>query len=302
MVSLERKINYLNRIGESPKLSAVNQLLNGLSIAQPSENDLSETDEIYFGIISAIQANNKSEFEKYYSKKSKSNPSKDSPAPFVNDDFLIFSIILGVSKFSIDKVWIKNIVSIRSKNSITTTLENLLVENYYSTSNIHEIVFMYFQQINQSLITNDFLNTTFNRINENTALFDSKSDFQILCAIHAYNSILQLKEAPSGSEQQLLKLFDESFVKKMKVLSWLLQLGFLFGLCYGMLQLPLYSPEVIKKIEDYGYIFNLIGALGITLLGNQLNIIKIKTHELTMRLFGYPKGLIKINKDRNHGI
>ncbi len=293
MVPLEDKINYLNRIIENPKLSAFNHLLIGKAISMPFGSDLSEADEIYFGIISAIQSNDKTAFEKHFNKKSKSHPSKESPAPFVNDDFLIFSIILGVSKFNLDRAWIKNIVSIRSKNSITTTLENLLAENYYSTSNLPEIVFMFLQNINSSLITNDFLNSTFKRINENTVLLDSKSDFQILCAIHAYNSIILLKEAPEGSEIRLLKYFDSRFSKRMKVLSWVIQLLILAGIIYGLLKLPKYSPETVDLIDDYGFAFTILGALGFTFFGNQLGFIRRKTHELTMRLFGYPKGLIK---------
>ena len=269
----------------------------GKAISQLSGNDLSETDEIYFGIISAIQSNDKIAFEKHFDKKSKSNPSKESPAPFVNDDFLVFSIIVGVSKFKLDKSWIKYIVSIRSKNPITTTLDNLLAENYYSTSNLPEIVLMFLQKINSSLITNDFLNTTFKRINEDTALLDSKNDFQILCAIHAYNSIILLKEAPEGSEIQLLKSFDSRFVKRMKILSWVLLTGIFIGLIYGLLNLPIYSPKAIQIIEQYSYIFTILGALGFTFLGNQIGFIRRKTHELTMRLFGYPKGIIKNNKE-----
>ena len=297
MVSIDDKINYLHRISDSPMVLAFNQLLIGKAIVLPHSNDLSETDEIFFGIISAIQSNDKSAFEKHYSKKSKSNPSKDSPAPFVNNDFLIFSIILGVSKFNIDKAWIKNIVSIRSKNSITTTLDNLLVENYYSTINLPEIVMMYLQHINQNLITNEFLNSTFKRINENTTLFDSKSDLQILCAIHAYNSIILMKEAPEGSEIQLLKSFDSRFVKRTKVLSWVLQIGVLVGLLYLLLNLPIYSPEIVKVIDKYEFLFNIIGALGFTFLGNQLGYFKKIFHEIAMRLLGYPQGLIKKKKE-----
>ena len=297
MVSIENKLSYLNGICESPKLLAFKQLLMGKAIAQYSGNDLSETDEIYFGIISALQSNDKSAFEKYYSKKSKSNPSKESSAPFVNDDFLIFSIIMGVSKFKLDKSWIKYIVSIKSKNPVTTTLGNLLAENYYSTSNLPEIVLMFLQQINQSLITNDFLNSTFKRISENTSLLENKSDFQILCAIHAYNSIVLLKEAPEGSEIQLLKTFDSRFVKRMKVLSWVPLTGIFIGLIFGLLNLPIYSPKAIKIIEKYNYVFTILGALGFTFLGNQIDFIRRKTHELTMGLFGYPKGLVKNNKE-----
>lgn len=299
MVSIENKTDYLSKISDNPILSAFNSLLTSRTILSQQSNEMSESDEIYYGIISAIQSNDKISFEKHYNKKSKSNPSKESPAPFVNNDFLIFSIILGISKFNLDKSWIKNIVSIRSKNPITTTLDNLLAENYYSTSNLPEIVLMFLQHINQSLLTNNFLNSTFKRINENTALLDNKSDFQILCAIHAYNSIILLKEAPEGSEIQQLKLFNSRFTKRTKVLSWILQLGLLFGLLYGLLKLPLYSPDTVKAIADYGYIFTILGAFGFTFLGNQLAFIRRISQELTMKLFGYPKGLIKKHNDAN---
>ncbi len=296
MVSIENKLSYLHSIDENPILSAFNQLLIGKVISQPIDSDLNEADEIYFGIISAIQANDKIAFERYYNKKSKSNPSKESPAPFVNNDFLIFSIILGVSKFKIEKAWIINIVSIRSQNAITTTLNNLLAENYYSTSNLPEVVYMFLLHINQGLITNNFLNSTFKRINENTALLDNKSDFQKLCAIHTYNSIIQLKEAPEGSEIQLFKSFNSRFVKRMKILSWVLLAVVFIGLIYGLLNLPIYSPKAIQIIDQYDYIFTILGILGFTFLDNQIGFRR-KMHALTMRLFGYPKGLIKNNKE-----
>jgi len=296
MVSIENKLTYQHRISDNPKLSGFNQLLVEKAITNKTEIEISESDEIYYGIISAILSNDKTEFEKHFSKKSKSNPNKESPAPFVNDDFLIFSIILGVSKFNLDNYWIKNIVSIRSKNPITTTLDNLLSRNFYSTSNVPEIVFMFLQKFNPSLITNEFLNSTFKRINENTKLFEGKSDFQILCAIHTYNSIILLKEAPDGSEIQLLKSFDTRFVKRVKYLSWMLQMSILFGLIYSLLKLPIYSPETVDIINMYSFAFTIFGAFGFTFFGNQLGIIRRKTLELTLRLFGYPKGLIKNNQ------
>jgi xanthosine utilization system XapX-like protein len=209
---------------------------------------------------------------------------------------MIFTIIIGVSKFNLDKHWIKHIVSIRSRSAITITFDNLLSENYYSTSNLPEIVLMFLQNVNSGLITNELLNSTINKINENTGLFNSKSDFQILCAIHAYNSIILLKQAPEGSEIQLLKTFNSRFVKRTKLLSWVLQSGILIGLIYGLLKIPIYSPETIEIINKYNFVFTILGALGITFLGNQLTFISKKTHELTMILLGYPTKLLKNEK------
>ncbi|MDN3708992.1 hypothetical protein QW060_18110 [Myroides ceti] len=166
---------------------------------------MNEPEEYYLGIVKAIQEHNSADFEKHFEKKCKSKPGKDSPAPFVNDDFLIFSFIVGVVQFNIDKNWINHIISIRNRNDITITFENILKENYASTSNLPEIVLMFLKFINQSLITNDLLNFTFRKINENTILFDDKSDFRILCAIRAYDLIIERKEATEGNEITLLK-------------------------------------------------------------------------------------------------
>ena len=69
MVPLEDRIDYLSRINESHKLTAFNNLLLAKKVVVPKDQDLNESEEIYFGIINAIQISNKVDFEKYYNKK-----------------------------------------------------------------------------------------------------------------------------------------------------------------------------------------------------------------------------------------
>ncbi len=88
MVSLENRTIYLSRLNESPKLSSFNNLLLDKPVLTPITNDVNESDEIYFGLIKAIQTKDKESFENFYNKKNKNNPSKESPSPFVYDDFL----------------------------------------------------------------------------------------------------------------------------------------------------------------------------------------------------------------------
>ena len=293
MVPLEDRIDYLSRMNESHKLTAFNNLLLAKAVIVPQNQDLNESEEIYFGIINAIQINNKADFEKYYNKKSKSKPTKDSPVPFVNDDFLIFSFIVGVVKFDIDKSWLSSIVSIRNRDAITITFENILNENYYSTSNLPEIVFMFLQFRNYALITNEFINFTFKKVTENIKLFESRSDFQILCSLRAYDSILLLKESPDKSELDMFKKFNGRFIKRMTYLSGVIQ-AILFGLLtYLLLTLPKYSPEAVVIIEKYNYAFTIFGALGFSFLGNVIPVFRNKSQELIMRLFGYPIELAK---------
>src|SRR5690554_4559109 len=210
MVPLEERIGYLSRVNESHKLTAFNNLLLDKAIVVPMDQDLNESEEYYLGIVKSIQENNSADFGKYFDKKCKSKPSKDSPAPFVNDDFLIFSFIVGVVKFGIDKNWINHIISIRNRNAITITFENILNENYASTSNLTEVVLVYLHLYNQSSINNDLLNATFRNVTGNTTLLENRNDFQILCAFRAYDLIIELKEAPEGSEMAALKSFNQN--------------------------------------------------------------------------------------------
>jgi hypothetical protein len=290
MVSLEDKIDYNLRIFNSPKLTAFYNLLLGKSMPIQKE-DLNDSDEIYFGIINAIQTNNKTQFELYFNKKNKSNPNKESPSPFVNDDFLIFCLIVGIYKFNLDRVWIKNIISIRSRNPITETLENIINENYLSKSNLYEIVFAFFILCNQALITNEFLTTTFKSIAENINLFESRSDFSIICSITAYDKIIELKESPDGSEIKLLRQFNSKFLSRVKILSWVTQNFAIIILLSSLVKLVSSNMAIKTFFDNYDPI---LGVLGLSLVGNFVPIFKKKSYEILLRLLGYPKELINM--------
>lgn len=292
MVSLENRTDYSLRISESPKLTAFNSLLLNKTITVPNEQDLNESDAIYFGLINAIQMSDRAAFENFYNKKNKSNPSKESPSPFVNDDFLIFCLIIGITKFDLDKSWIKNIISIRSRSASTITFENLLNGNYYSKSNLFEVVLMFFQLNNSTLITADFLNDAFKSITTNNTLFESKSDFQILSALRAYDSIILLKESPDGSEISLLKQFNKTFLTRVKVFAWFIQTAILVIILYAFMKMISINPDMKVLFDKIGSVLKILALVGLSQLGNLLPVLKSKSYEILLRLVGYPKELI----------
>lgn len=294
MVSIEDKVIYQLRINETPKLAAFNNLLLNKPFLL-NIPELNESEEIYFGIISAIQSKNKILFETHYNKKKKSNPSKESPSPFVNDDFLIFCLIVGIVKFNSNKSWINNIIAIRSRNNITITFENIINENYFSKNNLPEIVLMFFQLTNKELINSEFLTLTFKSISENMALFESKSDFHIICAKCAYDLCIVLKESPDGSEIKLLQLFNEKFLKRVKILSWLVQTVLMFLFLFLIIKVFSCFPTVKTFFDDYDPIF---GVLGLSLLGNFIPAIKKNSYEMLLKAFGYSNELITLKNKK----
>jgi hypothetical protein len=87
MVSLEDKFEYQKRINSNPKLKCLFLFLLGKTITIPKEFTLSETDNIYVGVLKSIQQGKKKDFISFYSKKSKSNPTDEFQSPFVSDVF-----------------------------------------------------------------------------------------------------------------------------------------------------------------------------------------------------------------------
>lgn len=293
MVFIENRYSYFQqRVNETPKLKTFYQFLLDKEVDALS-NNVTDIDKQFLKILSSIQKNDKSAFGEIHSDRSRSTPGKGSQSPFINDDYLIFAFIVGITKFKIDKTWIKSIISIRSRNPITITFENILNENYLSTDNQPEIILVFLNLCNQLLIDNALLNKTYRSITENTTLFENRNDFQILCAIKAYDLIIELKEVSDGNEITLLKEFNKTFKKRIEILSWITQAGVFLCVFYVLVELSNYFPGIAEFFDKNDGVFTILGISGFTVLGNVIPFIKNKWHELLMRLFGYPKGLIQ---------
>lgn len=280
-------------------MAAFRNLLSGESItAASSISPLNGSQEVFFDIAKAIQDECKSDFLSQYEVKSKSRPNADSPAPFIHDDFLLFSLLVGIEKFAIETEWIQYIVSVRPRNAVTITFENIINKNFESTSNLPEVVFSFLHLSNAKEITPRLIDFTYETITSGNWSSSPHSDFQQISALHAYDLIVKLKTAPPGSDIYYWKTFDQAFAKRMEKLAWLIQFGLFAGIIYLLISLPNYSPEVVSFFEKYNYIFTLLGAFGITLLGNRIRFFKNWLTSLVMQLFGYPKGLLKLRESK----
>ena len=293
MVSLEEQMTYIQRIETSPKLSAFRDLLSGQPVICPdNDQQISETDKIYYEIVIAIQTNNKENFTEYYNKKNKSNPSKDNPPPFVHDDFLVFSLIIGIIKFSFDTKWIKTVISTRTKNDITTTFENILGGNFNHSDNNKSVILMYFHLINQSEISDSFINETFDSINKNSKLFQNKNNFVIICSLSSYNKIIGLKTLLETNNIALLKSFERKFTQRIKILAWFIQSAILILIFYGFYVLISINPEIKTLFDKIGSILKITALIGVSQLGNIFPWLKNLFYRTFLRIFGYPKDLI----------
>ena len=282
MVFIEERHHYLKNLDGQPKQMALYALVSDETLTVP-DNEVSETDRIYYSSIQAIKKNSKKHFSAQYSKISKRKVSENSSAPFIHDDFLIYALIIGVIKFDCDKSWLLGVIRNRAKGESTTTFENLLNENYQSTANNQSIVLTLLFLLDKSKLSNEIMNDAYKSMCDTNQSF--KNDFDRIIHYRAFDIIIQYKLPSDVDKISTLLNFETRFLKRINIFSYIVYNTFLILLLIGAYNSMQALPDDIKsKINDIGII---IGIGGIGLLGNIIPNLRKKFKELTLRAFGY---------------
>ncbi len=126
MVPLIERATYLETINHQPVLKAFHGLLLGRDDTPSGDiSTQSETDQIYFGLVRALQKGNRTNFLEAYTRISRRTVTKNSTAPFLHNDYLIFVLVTGILKFQLDQDWIKSVMEYRTKNRSTRIFKHL---------------------------------------------------------------------------------------------------------------------------------------------------------------------------------
>lgn len=282
MVFIEEKYNYFSWLEDKPKQKALIAMVSDEN-CQPMQNDLSETDEIYYSSIYAIKNGLKEDFNVQYGKISKRKVIKDSMAPFIHDDFLVFTLIIGVLKFECEKKWLFTVIRHRAKNTITTTFESLLTENYQSTENMQSLILIAMFLLNKSKITNEWLVDAYNGMNDTNKLFNG--DFIRIINYRAFDIIIQYKLPRNTDEVSRLLEFESRFKKRINIFSYLIYNGILLMILAAIYKILHQLPEDLKsKINEIGVI---VGLGGVGFFSSLIPILRKKFRGVVLKLFGY---------------
>jgi hypothetical protein len=283
MVFIEEKHMYLSSLAEQPKQKALYALVSDETLAvQP--NEVSETDAIYYSSIQAIKKNAKADFDTQYTKISKRKVSENSTAPFVHDDFLIFTLVIGVLKFECDKDWLLGVIRNRAKVKTTTTFENLLTGNYNSNVNNQSMILVFLFLQDKSKITNDLLNEAYHAMSDIKESFNN--DFIRIVHYRAFDIIIQFKLPRDTDEESRLLEFESRFKKRINVFSIIAYNLFIVGILVGAYIILQLLPEDKKLVvNDLSLIIGLGAIIGLS--GNFIPKLKTKFQELILRAFGY---------------
>lgn len=280
MVPIEERLLYINKIKSIPKVNLFHNLLNG----KECNIDSSIVDKAYHGFVNSLLKNDEEEFRKNYEDFSRKKPSNESL--WINDNFLIFVLLLGIHRYQIDKNWIREAITKRTTQkeeylSINRTFLNILDENYQSNDNLFEIVLIFQNFLNLSLSTEQ-LNKVYNKISNNGDLFLSSNDFIICASIKSIDIIFMVKETPDHKEISNLRNFSSLFKQRVELVSKTIYYIILFSVIVLMI---IYWNRFSDFFNSASVILGLFGASLLTFIKKVQKLIE----KFILSILGYSK-------------
>lgn len=288
MVSIEERISYLNKIQQIPKIKLFFDLLNDKQCV----TNIANVDVAYIGFINSLSNNNEQKFKEFYNDFSRKKPSSESL--WINDDFLIFTLILGIIRYKIDRAWIKGAISARTTQksehlSINKTFSNILDDNFQSNDNLYEIVIVLQNFLNLA-ISIEHLDGLYNRISNNIDLYSSKNDFLICLSMKAMDIIIISKGLPDNKEIVNMRDFVVLFPKRIKKISSVI---YILILSTVIILMVVFWGKYAEFFNSLSVIFGLLGGGLITLI----KWVPKKINGFLLSILGYSK-IFKSTKNK----
>lgn len=254
-------------------------------------NDLSldfNSKDNFISFIKVVSKKNKVDFSKVYTDFSRRKPSEESP--WLHDNFLIFTIIVGIAKFDIDKGWINKVFELReSKNKdltpINTTFRNLINKNYSSKDNLFEVVFTFQELINVPIFPIDEINNLYNKLSSDISLLNIRDDFLKIIRLRAIDLIILNKEMPNTLEITLLKDFRTTFLKRIYLISKIIYIILVITL---VVSIYIYQSKSKANQDFLNTINTILGIFGAGLL-LFIKWITKRIREIILTILGYKK-------------
>lgn len=282
MVSIEDRITYLSRIQDDNILRLFYSFLQNKNLQIELNDFQNQTDKDFALLVESLILNKKDDFISLYNQFSQKKPSVTSP--WVNNDYLIFVLIIGICLFGISKEWITSVLNARKTQEITqqqinATLKNIVTDNLKSNDNLLELVII-FQYLQHQSLFDDKMNELYTKIVNGKNLFEKRQDFLTCLSLRALDIIVCSKGFVDIEGNDKLQRFSETFLKRTKIIGT----GFYWLIIGGLILCAIYF--YIKNEAAFNTVTNIFGFLGIGLSGLFKYIPPILIKGLR-RTFGY---------------
>lgn len=276
MVSLIERGKYIEQFKGNQKVHAfLGFLFPGSDASEIKIESAIDVDTTFLSIISSIVEGNQSHFEQEYNKISQRVP--NSHTPFVNDDYLLFVIALGIIKFNVNIIWFESVLEMRKCVTeecigVTRTLQNIISKNYNSLDNNFSVLTVCQPFLGASLISNENKKKCYSTIISKT-FPKNDSDFLNILDLKAFDLLLEEQLLNEKSDLYVLKAKDQFLKRKISQIS-----NFLYALLYIIwvsLIFYLYFtfPIIQSFVQSSEAIFGFLGFGGVLALLFRKNLI-----------------------------
>lgn len=259
MVSLIDRHDYLGEIKANPKLKAFLDLMTGQHVVRP-EGELREVDETYYALQEAYSQDSKTDFDAAYSKISKRKITADSLTPFIHDDALIFTLLLGITRYNISRNWINEVLDARTPSDLTATFKSISKQDYFNKSNLPQIILPFVKLLGGQPPSENYVNDVYRLLTSQNEVLEEKSDFLKILSINAFDAII-LSKSTEGGEFDKLKKFERTFLIRVSWIAGILYYGILAAAIWGLHKL---LNQVPWLNEWTTFITMIFGVCGIT--------------------------------------
>lgn len=269
MVSLIDRSPYLQNLVTNEKTRIFYEFLySQANLKFQDDTDLIAADKIFLNVLISLRNNDEKLFFENYNEISKRSPSAESSSlPFINDDFLIFSLIVGVFKFNGNRDWLISVLEKRKCSNeectrMLTTYRNILAENYISQENHFGMILVF-----QNLILQDILSgkekSHYYQLISSSIFPHFKSEFLNLIELKSFDLLNSESLISADSDFNASKRKLGLVNKRIEQISITLYL-ILWGIVIGVVIWLYRTNETIKNvIQDYEAIFGFVGFGGI---------------------------------------
>lgn len=263
MVSLKDRMGYLSSIKDDNILSLFYTFIQNKKNPIDLNQYQNQMDKDFALFVQTLILDKKDDFINLYNQFSAKKPSLTSP--WVNNDYLIFSIIVGICRFKVDRKWIIKVLNTRKtqdiiQEQINRTLINIVTNNLNSNDNLFEIIIVFQNLQNQSPFKDKF-NELYCHVMENHNLFSRKYDFLTCLSIRALDIIICSKGFINIEENEFLHKFSTKFLKRTQIISSVFYA--IIICCLVCLSIYLY----LKNEKTFNAITTILGFLGVGLSG-----------------------------------
>ena len=299
MVPIKDRESLHKEIGKEPTILGFSHFLLGIRVeSRLDEKKLKNAEEIPLICLSAIQENDKVKFEKCLNAISRRKPNKASP--WIYNDFLIFSLILGAKFFHVDFTVLTSLLALRhsegdEKKRLTDSFSSLAEGNFEFSGKFGFVSFFVSDFLGKRDLANSQLQEIFSTITS-PPFWDELSIFSKLLALKIYDRIIELKELDDPSFTSEKNQFIATFRKRVEIIGnlffftlLLCFIGFTVFLIYVRFNEWTTWKEFVETVKDIYTFIGLGGILGLLTLRKY--VVKL-FDKLFFFIFGYNESIL----------